>query len=433
VLLVEGDTGWAPPRLDTTEPNLFAGGPLARWVRDQWGLDVTQLHIVAAHIDPADQRWDRALIAMENHGPGGPPPPGARWVDRAGLSTLLLAHPDQGPALDAWLAERDSGALPPLRSPGARPGWWAEISAWVAPTLAGREQPLVGPLEQRKVWGISSLLRGQTTGGAVYDKACPTLPLFTNEATMTATLAAHYPAHIPTPLAVDAARRWMILADFGGDLLSNAPLAAWEATVDAYAALQRDSMGQVAALLAAGCLDRRLDRLAAAVPALLDGVRAYSGLDAGELAGLAALLPRLGSACAELAECGVPPTLVHGDLHGFNIAIVAGQPVFFDWSDACIALPFFDLPTLIYGGYFDSHPADWPVVRDRYLSQWTDYAPLPELRRIADLATQLGNLHQIVSYVEIVRNLEPAARWENADGIDYFARQLLGPNVPGAA
>ena len=44
-----------------------------------------------------------------------------------GLSTLLLAHPDQGPALDAWLAERESGALPPLRSPWARPGWWAEI------------------------------------------------------------------------------------------------------------------------------------------------------------------------------------------------------------------------------------------------------------------------------------------------------------------
>jgi hypothetical protein len=48
------------------------------------------------------------------------------------------------------------------------------------------------------------------------------------------------------------------------------------------------------------------------------------------------------------------------------------------------------------------------------------------------VATQLGNLHQVVSYVEIVRNHEPAERWENADGNDYFVRQLLGPEAPGA-
>lgn len=432
VLLVEGDRGWAPPRWDTPEPNVFAGGPLARWIKDQWGAEVTQLHVVQAHIDPADQRWDWALIAMENHGSNVRPPPGARWVDRAALATLPLAHPAHRSALDAWLAERESGGVPPLRSPWARPGWWAAISAWVAAALAARGQPLVEPLEQRKVWGISCLLRGQTTGGVVYIKACPTLPLFTNEAAMTAALAARYPAYIPTPLAVNAARRWMILAEFGGGLLASSSLAAWEATVDAYATLQRDSVGQIETLLAAGCLDRRLDRLAAAIPALPSGVQAYSGLNGAELTAFAALLPQLETACAELAGAGIPPTLVHGDLHGDNIAVVAGQPLFFDWSDACIAHPFFDLPTLIYGGYFDEHPAEWSVVRDRYLSHWTDYAPLPELRHLADVATQLGNLHQVVSYVEIVRNLEPAARWENADGIDYFVRQLLGPEAPGA-
>ena len=253
VLLVETDTGWEPPRLQSSEPNIFAGGRLTGWVREQWGLAVTQLRIVQAHLDPADQRWDWALIALENHSPATLRPAGAEWVDRAALAARPLAHPEQRPALDGWLAELEGGAGPPARSPWARPGWWAAINAWVAAVLTAQGRTLQGPLEQRKIWGISCLLRGQTDGGAVYLKACPTLPLFTNEAAMTATLAARYPAHIPTPLAVDPERRWMLLADFGDDLLHDAPRAAWDRTVDAYAAIQRDAVSQVEALLAAGC------------------------------------------------------------------------------------------------------------------------------------------------------------------------------------
>jgi hypothetical protein len=432
VLLVETDTGWEPPRLETTEPNVFAGGPLAEWVRAQWGLPVAQLSIVQVHIDPVDQRWDWALIAMENHSTDDTPPAGTCWIDRTALAAGPLAHPEQGPVLAAWLAELESGIVPPARSPWARPGWWPAINAWVATVLAAQGRPLLGPLEQRKVWGISCLLRGETGAGAVYFKGCPTLPLFTNEAALTAELAARYPAHVPTPLAVDEVHRWMLLADFGGPLLDAAPPAAWEATVDAYAALQQASLDQIDALLAAGCLDRRLDRLAAAVPALPAGVRTYNlSLDAAQLGAFAALLPRLEAACAELAGAGIPPALVHGDLHDGNIAVVDGQPLFFDWSDACIAHPFFDLATLIGSEDFGAAPVDPEHLRDRYLQHWTAYASLPDLRRIADLATQLGNLHQVVSYIAIVSNLEPMVRWENAEGIDYFVTRLLTGATPG--
>ncbi len=302
VLMVDSGAGWELPWLRSTEPDAFAGGPLAAWIKEQWGLDVTQLRIVSAHIDPADQRWDWTLIAMENHSPVTRIPLGMHWVDRADLGARPLAHPQHGPALDAWLAEWETSVVPSARPPWARLGWWDEINAWVAEALAARGRMLVGPLEQRKVWSLSCLLRGQTADGAIYVKACPTLPLFANEAAMTAALAARYRAHVPTPLAIDPDRRWMLLAEFGGDLLDDAPRAAWDTTVDAFAALQIDSVRQVEALLGAGCLDRRLDRLAAAIPTLLDGVRLYSGLGAEHLIAFEAALPRLTSACTELAS-----------------------------------------------------------------------------------------------------------------------------------
>ncbi|HUS17465.1 MAG TPA: aminoglycoside phosphotransferase family protein [Chloroflexia bacterium] len=427
VLLVETAGGWEPPGVTNTDANLFAGGPLAAWVQEHLGLSVTQLRAAEVHIDPADDRWDWALVALDNHSPDWSPPVEARWVDRAMLAGLPLAHPEQCATIDAWLAEMESGAVPALRSPWARPGWWASLTTWVDKALAERGRALRAPLEQRKVWGISSLLRGDTAQGAVYVKACATQPLFTNEATFTAGLAARYPAWVPTPLAVEGERRWMLLDDFGGELLETAPPAAWVATVDAFATLQIESVGQVDALLAAGCLDRRLDRVIAALPALLADVQAYHhALTDAELAAFAACLPELEAACAELAAGGVPQTLVHGDLHDNNIAIVDAQPLFFDWSDACIAHPFFDLTTLFFGEHFTAHPQERDALQDRYLGHWTAYAPLADLRRMATLATRLGSLHQVISYISIVRNLEPAARWENSGGIDEFVRQILG-------
>lgn len=69
-------------------------------------------------------------------------------------------------------------------------------------------------------------------------------------------------------------------------------------------------------------------------------------------------------------------------------------------------------------------------MRDRYLGHWTAYAPLPDLRRRADRATQLGDLPQVVRCVGLVSNREPALRWETAGGLAYFVQQWLNRNPP---
>ncbi len=425
VLLLPGAEGWGLPGLRTEENNLFGGSLIRAAMAAQLGADVTVLHTAEVYIDPETQRWRWALIAVENHALAWTPPDGARWADAATVAELPLARPEQRAAILAWLAERMGGAIPAQRAPWARPGWLDEITAWTAAELARYGRTLDGPLEQVKTWAISCLLRAPASGGMVFVKASPVLPLFTNESAITERLAEHYPRTVPRPLAVDAARRWMLLDDFGGALLKDAPRPAWDATIRAFAALQRESVGQIDALLAAGCLDRRLDRLAAAVPALLAALDAPGVLEPAEVAALRAAEPRLVTLCAELARYRVPPALLHGDLHENNIVIGATGPLIFDWSDACIAHPFLDLVTLIDPEDAPPAPEERARWRDLYLSYWTDYEPLERLRAVADLAEPVGLLHQVLSYNQIMAGVEPGARWQYRWGFRFFARRLL--------
>jgi hypothetical protein len=159
-------------------------------------------------------------------------------------------------------------------------------------------------------------------------------------------LAGLFPGQVPAPLAVESERGWMVLADFGEEVGWEAPLEVVEEVAQTYARMQVEATGHVGRLLAAGCLDRRLDRLAAQAQAWLPAVEATAGLpgvDAAtwlspdEEAGLRAAVPGLQARCAELAGHAVPPALVHGDLHLSNVARRPGGYLFFDWTDACVA------------------------------------------------------------------------------------------------
>jgi aminoglycoside phosphotransferase (APT) family kinase protein len=141
---------------------------------------------------------------------------------------------------------------------------------------------------------------------------------------------------------------------------------------------------------------------------------------------LGRLAPRLREMCDELAALGVSHALVHGDLHPGNVAVQDGNHLFFDWTDACIAHPFFDLVTLKGDAEELLEGAgSWARVRDAYLSLWTDYAPLETLQQVWKVAEPLGYLHQAVSYQHIVAVLEDASKHELASGLPYWLRKLI--------
>ncbi len=422
--LLPSEQGWALPYAAPVEPFWLAQvAPVNRAFREAHGLDVHTLRYLTLATDEAARHVELGYVL---DGAGDPPLPEGRWVALADLDRLTLADPHHRPFIRQWLEEQASGDEPPLRSPWARRGWFARASAWMVATLVQRGYALVGPVEQFRSWGISCVLRVPTDRGDVYFKVATKNALFGDEPALTQALAARFPEHVPLPLATEPEERWMLLADFGKELRGNGEPAQWAEMLSLYGRLQRATVTEVEALRAAGCLDRRLPQLAAQIESLLAAPDFLAHFEPDERERLAALAPRLLAMVERLERYGVPPALVHGDFHPGNIAAQPGRYLFFDWTDACIAHPFFDLITLQdEARALPDGEALWARLLDDYLALWSDYEPVERLREAWTLARPLSILHQIVSYQEIVRGQEASAQNEYIGGVVGWTRELL--------
>ena len=153
---------------------------------------------------------------------------------------------------------------------------------------------------------------------------------------------------------------------------------------------------------------------------------------------LAAAVPRLRAACAELAGLAVPPSLVHGDLHLANVAKGPRGYLFFDWTDACVAHPFLDLPTMRRGSAFaEDDDEDEAELRERlraaYLPEWASFEPPARLARAWELAAPLGALHQAVSYRSMAAGLRPPVDPHLAQSTAWWLRRVLAGLDAGGA
>jgi hypothetical protein len=366
------------------------------------------------------------IYILENHSPAWSPPAG-ELVGREQLAGLTLAVVEQRTAIEEWLAEAAGAPVPERRNPWARRGWFARAAAWTEQQLARQGYALAAPVEQFRSASISCVLRAPTTRGDVYFKAAAALPLFGNEPVLTQALAERFPEQIPAILATEPAQRWMLMPDFGPQLSRGHGRDVWVEALRRYGPIQAACASDVDGWLAHGCLDRRLDRLAAQVAALLADDGAMAELESDEAQQLRALQPQLLRMCEQLALYAVPQSLVHGDLHLGNIAMDSGKYTFFDWTDGCIAHPFFDLVTVL--NHADEIEGSLEETRailcDTYLSAWLGYEPIERLRAACALALPLGALHQAVSYQHILAGVEVAARVEWAGSIGYWLRRAL--------
>jgi aminoglycoside/choline kinase family phosphotransferase len=417
LLLAESDR-WYLPRVSIDNFWAVDVGQICHELRRRLGIATTVLRLASKWSDD-EQRQVVMTYVLENRAPSWQPPAHGCWAGRAELDEL--AQPEQRAVLDAYLAEAEHGVLPELRMPWCRAGWLDAATAWIAAQLADHGTPLVGEVEQVSNWSLSCVLRAHTATGAVYFKAAATLPLFVNEPVIMAELARRYPDHIPAPIRLDPQRRWMLLPDLGRPLGYDASLAARQELLHSLATLQRESATAVDYLLKLGCHDRRLERLSAQAAALAANVVALGGLTDAERAQFHEALPRLQAMCAALAACGIPHTLVHGDLHLHNVAVNAGRSQFFDWTDACVSHPFFDLISV----FDDEDRTRQAQLRGGYLSQWSDCALLERLLEAWTLAQPLSDLHQAISYQHILVGLEPAAQVELGDSVPYYVRKVL--------
>lgn len=422
LLLKRADGDWTLPHIHFPDKCIWQ--PLidrvCRELRESLEADITVLRGVLANYAEDRPHVDLVYV-LENHTEGWMPPAHARWIDRAELQNLPLAHPEHRTLIDAELQTAETNLVPSLRPPWARPGWFKAASTWIRTQLAERNYTLAGAIEPLKSWGLSCLLRAKTDKGDIFFKVSTALPLFGNEPALLHALALRYPDFVPAPIAIEPTQRWMLMGDFGLELRSIPTSEKWETAVWRFGQLQIQTVSSVDELLAVGCLDRRLNILKAQIDPLMNDEEALSPLSADEIAQLRAVAPRLKAMCDELADYAVPYSLNHGDLHSGNIT---GETLrFFDWTDACIAHPFFDLSTIIND--LDNFPDTREPLVDTYLRAWVGYEPMERLRAMWKLAEPLGALHQAVSYQHILAMLEPTAKQELIWSVPEWLQRVI--------
>jgi hypothetical protein len=360
-------------------------------------------------------------------------------LDADGPAYLMVAVGNI-PAHAHWAADVDDPlvaaarkqlALPPgapLTPAWTRPDWYAEAPPWI-----DEQVERTGAPEQVRSWGLSNVFRVPTTAGDVYFKALThastVVPeravaapmLFAHEPRLLERLSALRPGQVVRPIAVELDRVWMLLPDLGEPLAKQTDAALWIDALTAHARLQRSFTDSAEDLLALSCVDRRLDRLAAELDRVLGPNDMTAQLTAEERDRLPARAVVLAEAIAELASIGVPETLLHGDLHPGNVAVRDGKALAFDWTDTALAHPFLDLVT--FADERSPLSRD-PRVMDAYLAEWQDYASLPELRRALDLAGQVGELHQAVTYLHLIDNLAGPSRASMLSGGAWWLRKI---------
>ena len=391
------------------------------------GFEVWTLKCTARGEDSGNA-W-RIFIAVARES-GTSSPSGSRWLDGERALSTNFANPSIKEATRAWFSDLDSPSE--LRAPWEAIGWHAAACEWIGSQLASLGFTIQDPIVQQRAWGLSCTMKISTEKGDVYFKATP--PFMAHEGRAMQVIAEHCPKLLPSPLAIEPERGWLLMQDYGSYMLHECPdITRWEEALRLFSQAQVEQVERVHQWLTLNIPDRRLGRMVEMIDPLIASCSQMltggaNGLSESEVSDLRSLSMPLKLMCARLAQFGVPNTLVHGDLGG-NIIIGENGYTIFDWTDVCVSHPFFDMAT-VSSAYFDesilkdNQDADTRL-RDAYLEPWTARIPIERLVEAFEISRPLGALHQAMTYMWILTNISADARPELEGGLLHWIRQLL--------
>ena len=421
VLLVRDGLACMLPHFVFTEDHFGIVDHVNRAALERLGLSLTVRRCLFYDCQPDHIQ---AIYLMETH-TAVEPTMGqwVRWEDAASLPLKPIEHRPYATsfAVESVMAQ-DKTPLPVF----TYPGWYDATIAWVEERLGHVRRRVVGPVEQIRLWQRCCLLRVPTDQGATFLKAVS--GPFSLEPALTRELSRLLPGRVPQVLGADEGRGLLLTADFGGATLDNSDeIAVWEKVAQEYAWLQIACAQQTDPWLAAGCPDRSLSVLTEQICCLLaDLHKGDYGLSSAQAARFQSLGPNLTVACEKLAVVGLPATLSHGDLCAGNVVVTASGPLFFDWSDASLSHPFFDLFWLLHSveARFPNSPEVRQRLQEAYLEPWTSFAPKERLREAYALSLPLAAMHHAFTYVHyLLPNVE--VNWEMADLVPFFLGEAL--------
>lgn len=417
----EGDH-WTLPNYKPQEHHFAVVHHINDTVKQEYGLDVAALRCFRTEYDTTF--GERRFYAMDNLNPNWKLPANMRWVDEESLAKLNLPSDLQRKAILQWFDWLHSDNS--IRAPWMRHGWFNNVSNWIIDLADRMAMEELGQVKQIRTWSRSATLHLRTGHGNLYLKAVP--EMFTYEPVITRVLSLRYPNHVPDVRAVHVDKGWMVMRDFGGKKLSNNPdLEVWKKAVREYAKMQIDISSNTQSLVALGVPDRNIDYMASQIERMMHNLP--DDLTHEEQIELKRLSPTLRGMCYELVEYNIPLTLSHGDFWSGNVIVKTNSDIlFFDWSDASISHPFFDIAfflTEIETEIPHRHDARDQIL-NAYLEMWTRYEPMANLKQVYALSQVLGSLHQALFYfIHILPGIESNARWEMQSMLPYLLRQMI--------
>ncbi|MFE2723612.1 phosphotransferase family protein [Kitasatospora sp. NPDC059327] len=356
----------------------------------------------------------------------------------------------------AGLVPRQQGAdIAALLGPAERRAGWATASGlrsaldWAERTLREVGRPVAGPVEQVRTWNLSGLFRYRTaTGVDAWLKAIN--PAFNSrEGEVIALLGSVDPTLVPPVLGADPAHGRLLLDHVPGedcwgpsaeevaDVVPRLVAAQAALAADGRAAASglRDRTPRVLLAQVDALLDRleKAARLSAAAPGGADGSGPAGGpLTVEELAAARALAARLPALVADLAACGLPETLVHGDFHPGNWRSDGTRTVVVDYADSCLGHPAMD--GLRPRQYVSEER--WTQVAEVWSRAWREHAPGADPERALKLVEPLYHLAYAVRYQEFLDHVETSERpYHEEDPVNEIRAALArtGAGPEGAA
>jgi hypothetical protein len=421
VVLIAGSRGLSLPSVQVAREHPGAIDAVLGATRRRYGLRASVLRPVARPRDSATGAFNVALeLELFDERPlrGR----GARWIPVAEVESRIFSRKDD---LEAWTRWRRPARV---RPEWARPGWRDRALGWAARRIGAR----VTRVEQVRAWESSCVYRLRSPAGVFYLKAVAARCDW--EPRLTRWLARRFPRLIAPVVAVGGAGRWLLTREVKGSILRHSRrLPAWERAAFEYGRLQRALVGRTPTLLRLGC-PRRGPRWALRVmTGLLRDRRTLAAggrerLSSSEIARLRALAPVLRSRGRALAAHAVPLTLDHADFWAGNMIAGRRGPVYLDWEDSTVSLPYWSVFMLPWShGFHDRWGARGAAARrikEAYLAGWSGRDGPGRYREAFDLAQTLAPLHYAATWArDTIPYLETSL--ETATLLPFFLRRVL--------
>jgi hypothetical protein len=263
----------------------------------------------------------------------------------------------------------------------------------------------VGAIETTHDRPWATVMRVPVAGGVAWFKACAPVQAF--EPRLTAELYARWPDRVTEVLAVDEARRWLLVGDAGIAVGERGnPPEAWLEALPSYAELQKGEIAYAKDHVVHGVPDLRM----AALPARYERlVGAQLPLARDDIDRLRDHAPRFTELCAALAEREIQESVQHDDLHMKNLYSDGGKLRVVDWGDSSIAHPFFSLVvTFRFLEEVNRLAPDDPWfrrLRDAYLEPWGS-----GLEETFEIAMRVGWFAHAIAWTRQRDALPPEAR-----------------------